>query len=225
VDSQPATTQIIERRLTSSRDGEDLKLTVLRDGTEQTFDVKLATVDTREYSDSLPGIHDHDEPEMPNVNNPGPNNLYRPTRPDDTGIDSRGDYRFRTPAFDRSRDSDARSRTYTTDRYDSRYDDRDASSRYYTPPREYYYEDPPSTNYPIRQRSFEMRSDMRDPYFRPGRNYNTNEVPLFDDDYRVRSDQDAEFPNMESPDPNDTYRPSRPATRSTDTYRRYRYER
>jgi hypothetical protein len=205
VDSKPATTQTLERRVTTAKSGEDMNLKVIRDGRERDVNVNLGTIENREFWTTSETIL----PEMPNVEHPGPLDHYRPTRPD-TANDGRDGLRHNrtynsystmsTREFDRPSSANVRTQT-TTRTYNTR--EFDSPTYYRQTESPYYYE----------RESYNMRST------RPAnRTYNSGEFYRTDADFWDRGNEDLEMPNVEHPGPLNEHRPTRLDAPEVDPY-------
>jgi hypothetical protein len=86
VEDQPATTTIIRRELSTKQAGDTLHLTVLRNGQPRDIEVKLTQVDRKQFNWDYMGpaekSDEFTETDIPNLQHPGPYNVYRPTQPE-----------------------------------------------------------------------------------------------------------------------------------------------
>jgi hypothetical protein len=239
IDNQPADTQVLERRLTTVRSGDDLRFRVLRDGRERDVVVRAEMLPEDQ------SIHPRDT-NMPNIDQPGPFNVYRPTRPEEweDHMGSSGSRTYyndsdRNTGRDRNvylydRQSNTRDQTYwrqpdsnrrDSDRVyyregDANWRDRDMHSTvgdrdqlnrtYYTGESDFYIDRDTGNRVYYTTPGTDTRFETRTYY--TGRDYDARNTRTWNDQWPV-------MPNERTPGPASNYRPTRPSTDDRDIYR------
>jgi hypothetical protein len=179
VDSEPASTTTLQRAMSQKRAGEPLNLRIVRDDRERNLNVRLDSRSMQTFGqiDPWQSAAPPVQPEMPNVQHPGPFNEYRPTQPDWTHINR--DTGLRRDRFEDTRFRD--DRFYGTDTRDDRYG---------------------VTEYRTQRYEFDTRPQQfrDDRMYRDDRYYRSNEFR--DDSFdspRLRFRQDDRFDSSYSP--------------------------
>jgi hypothetical protein len=234
IDNQPADTRVLERRLTTVRSGDDVRFRVLRDGRER--DVVVRAEPLSEDA----SIHPKDT-NLPNVDQPGPFNVYRPTRPEEWD-DHRATGRRIYSDFDRNDGRDVYIYERDRDTRDRNWQNRDSDWR--DSDRVYYREGDANWRDRSTRSTVGDRDQLNRTYYSGetdvyidrntgGRTYYT--TPDTDTRFETRTyytDRDTDnrnfryqgdnwpvMPNEQTPGPVNNYRPTRPSTSERDVYR------